>query len=154
MIRPFRYEVMRYGEYSKAGEFVYDHPYQWGSKRTGPDLARIGGKYPDSWHFNHMLKPTSMSPGSIMPNYPWLFRRDLDISTTNSKIHALRKLGVPYEQGYEAKANNDLQAQADKITARLKADKIDISSKKEIIALIAYLQRVGKDIKASQTTSN
>ena len=154
MIRPFRYEVMRYGEYSKAGEFVYDHPYQWGSKRTGPDLARIGGKYPDSWHFNHMLKPTSMSPGSIMPNYPWLFRRDLDISTTNSKIHAMRKLGVPYEQGYEAKANNDLQAQADKITARLKADKIDISSKKEIIALIAYLQRVGKDIKASQTTSN
>lgn len=153
MIRPFRYEVMRYGEYSKAGEFVYDHPYQWGSKRTGPDLARIGGKYPDSWHFNHMLNPRSMSPGSVMPNYPWLFRRDLDISSTNSKIHAMRMLGVPYEEGYEAKANDDLQKQADKIAAGLKADKIEISSKKEIIAMIAYLQRMGKDIKAGETTS-
>ena len=153
MIRPFRYEVMRYGEYSKAGEFIYDHPFQWGSKRTGPDLARIGGKYPDSWHFNHMLNPRSMSPGSIMPNYPWLFKRDLDISNTNSKIHAMRMLGVPYEQGYEAKANDDLQKQADKIAASLKNDKIEISSKKEIIAMIAYLQRMGKDIKASETTS-
>ncbi len=148
MIRPFRYEVMRYGEYSKAGEFVYDHPFQWGSKRTGPDLARIGGKYPDSWHFNHMLEPTSMSPGSVMPKYPWLFRRDLDVSSTNSKISAMRSLGVPYEAGYEAKANADLSAQAEKITASLKTDKIEISSKKEIIALVAYLQRVGKDIKS------
>lgn len=148
MIRPFRYEVMRYGEYSKAGEFVYDHPFQWGSKRTGPDLARIGGKYPDSWHFNHMLEPTSMSPGSVMPKYPWLFRRDLDLSSTNSKISAMRSLGVPYEAGYEAKANDDLSAQAEKIAASLKTDKIEISSKKEIIALIAYLQRVGKDIKS------
>jgi cytochrome c oxidase cbb3-type subunit I/II len=148
MIRPFRYEVMRYGEYSKAGEFVYDHPFQWGSKRTGPDLARIGGKYPDSWHFNHMLEPTSMSPGSVMPKYPWLFRRDIDVSSTNSKIHAMRNLGVPYEEGYEAKANADLAAQADKIAASLKTDKIEISSKKEIIALIAYLQRVGVDIKS------
>ena len=90
MIRPFRSEVKRYGEYSKSGEYVYDHPYQWGSKRTGPDLARIGGKYPDSWHFNHMLEPTSMAPGSIMPRYPWLFENDLDISSTNSKIHAMR----------------------------------------------------------------
>ncbi len=148
MIRPFRYEVMRYGEYSKAGEFVYDHPFQWGSKRTGPDLARIGGKYPDSWHFNHMLDPASMSPGSVMPKYPWLFRRDLDLSSTNSKISAMRSLGVPYEAGYEAKANADLAEQADKIAASLKTDKIEISSKKEIIALIAYLQRVGKDIKS------
>ena len=149
MIRPFRYEVMRYGEYSKAGEFVYDHPFQWGSKRTGPDLARIGGKYPDSWHFNHMLDPRSMSPGSVMPNYPWLYERDLDISSTNSKIYAMRKLGVPYAAGYEAKANKDLQEQADKIAAGLKANKIDISSKKEIISLIAYLQRMGRDIKGS-----
>ncbi|HMW13385.1 MAG TPA: cytochrome-c oxidase, cbb3-type subunit I [Saprospiraceae bacterium] len=153
MVRPFRYEVMRYGEYSKAGEFVYDHPFQWGSKRTGPDLARIGGKYPDSWHFNHMLEPTSMSPGSVMPKYPWLFRRDIDLASTNSKIHAMRMLGVPYEEGYEAKANEDLAAQADKIAASLKSDKIEISSKKEIIALIAYLQRVGKDIKADQKTA-
>ena len=153
MIRPFRYEVMRYGEYSKAGEFVYDHPFQWGSKRTGPDLARIGGKYPDSWHFNHMLEPTSMAPGSVMPRYPWLFRRDIDVASTNSKIHAMRMLGVPYEEGYEAKANEDLMAQADKIAATLKTDKIEISSKKEIIALIAYLQRMGKDIKAEQKTT-
>jgi cytochrome c oxidase cbb3-type subunit I/II len=154
MIRPFRYEVMRYGEYSKAGEFVYDHPFQWGSKRTGPDLARIGGKYPDSWHFNHMLEPTSMAPGSVMPRYPWLFRRDIDLASTNSKIHAMRMLGVPYEEGYEAKANEDLMAQADQIAATLKADKIEISSKKEIIAMIAYLQRMGKDIKAEPKTTN
>ena len=154
MIRPFRYEVMRYGEYSKAGEFVYDHPFQWGSKRTGPDLARIGGKYPDSWHFNHMLEPTSMAPGSVMPRYPWLFRRDIDVASTNSKIHAMRMLGVPYEEGYEAKANEDLMAQADKIAATLKTDKIEISSKKEIIALIAYLQRMGKDIKAEPKTTD
>ena len=147
MIRPFRYEVMRYGEYSKAGESVYDHPHQWGSKRTGPDLARIGGKYPDSWHFNHMLDPTSMAPGSVMPRYPWLFERELDLGTTKSKIHAMRKLGVPYAEGYEAKANDDLTAQAEKIAQGLKADKITISHKKEIIALIAYLQRLGKDIK-------
>ena len=154
MIRPFRYEVMRYGEYSKACEFVYDHPFQWGSKRTGPDLARIGGKYPDSWHFNHMLEPTSMAPGSVMPRYPWLFRRDIDVASTNSKIHAMRMLGVPYEEGYEAKANEDLMAQADKIAATLKTDKIEISSKKEIIALIAYLQRMGKDIKAEPKTTD
>lgn len=95
-----------------------------------------------------MLDPASMSPGSVMPKYPWLFRRDLDLSSTNSKISAMRSLGVPYEAGYEAKANADLAEQADKIAASLKTDKIEISSKKEIIALIAYLQRVGKDIKS------
>jgi cytochrome c oxidase cbb3-type subunit I/II len=150
MIRPFRYEVMRYGEYSKAGEFVYDHPFQWGSKRTGPDLARIGGKYPDSWHFNHMLDPTSMAPGSVMPKYTWLFYDDLDEASTISKIHAMRKLGVPYEEGYEARANADLRKQAEEITAKLKTDKISISSKKEIIAMIAYLQRMGMDIKGEK----
>jgi len=154
MIRPFRYEVARYGEYSKAGEFVYDHPYQWGSKRTGPDLARIGGKYPDSWHFNHMLEPTSMAPGSIMPPYPWLFEQEIELGTTNSKIHAMRKMGVPYQAGYEAIANNDLKAQAKKITENLKKEKITIGENKEIVALIAYLQRVGKDIKAAPQSDN
>jgi len=148
MIRPFRYEVARYGEYSKAGEFVYDHPFQWGSKRTGPDLARIGGKYGDSWHFNHMLEPTSMSPGSIMPSYPFLYKDNIDKASTNSKIHAMRTLGVPYPKGYEAIANDDLAKQAQDITSRLSRDnKIDINPNKEIVALIAYLQRVGKDIK-------
>lgn len=147
MIRPFRYEVKRYGEYSKAGEFVYDHPFQWGSKRTGPDLARIGGKYGDSWHFNHMLDPTSMAPGSIMPPYPSLFEKDIDKGSTNSKIHAMRNLGVPYPEGYEAIANDDLDKQAQGIANGLKENKIEIMADKEIIAIIAYLQRLGKDIK-------
>jgi cytochrome c oxidase cbb3-type subunit I/II len=151
MIRPFRYEVARYGDYSKAGEFVYDHPFQWGSKRTGPDLARIGGKYPDSWHFNHMLEPVSMSPGSIMPPYGWLFDQDIDVASTNSKIHAMRKMGVPYAEGYESEANNDLEKQAKGIADNLKQDKIEVSSKKEIIAMIAYLQRMGTDIKTDTT---
>jgi cytochrome c oxidase cbb3-type subunit I/II len=151
MIRPFRYEVARYGDYSKAGESVYDHPFQWGSKRTGPDLARIGGKYPDSWHFNHMLEPTSMSPGSIMPTYGWLYDQNIDVASTNSKIHAMRKLGVPYAEGYESQANKDLAQQAQGIADNLKKDKIQVSSKKEIIALIAYLQRLGKDIKTDTT---
>jgi cytochrome c oxidase cbb3-type subunit I/II len=151
MIRPFRYEVMRFGDYSKAGEFVYDHPFQWGSKRTGPDLARVGGKYPDSWHFNHLLDPSSISPGSNMPRYPWLFETAVDIASTNSKIHAMRKMGVPYANGYEATANDDLKKQAEEIKKSLRADKIEISSDREIIALIAYLQRLGKDVRTSST---
>ncbi|MEO5998230.1 MAG: cytochrome-c oxidase, cbb3-type subunit I [Chitinophagaceae bacterium] len=149
MIRPFRDEVARYGEYSKAGEFIYDHPFQWGSKRTGPDLAREGGKYPDSWHFNHMLDPRSMSPGSIMPSYQWLFDDKLDTAKTPSMIWAMRKLGVPYLDGYEKTANNDLMKQADEIRLRLKTDKIEIGNDKEILAMVAYLQRLGIDIKGS-----
>lgn len=149
MIRPFRDEVVRYqGEYSKAGEFVYDHPFQWGSKRTGPDLARIGGKYPDSWHYNHMENPSSVSSGSIMPNYPWLLINQIDTSTTKSKIAAMITLGVPYEEGYELKANEDLMAQAKQIQANLAKDKIEVDPTDEIVALIAYLQRIGTDIKA------
>ncbi len=150
MIRPFRSEVARYGEYSKAGEFVYDHPFQWGSKRTGPDLARIGGKYPDSWHFNHMYEPASMSPGSIMPNYPWLFDNALDTAITPAKIRAMQTLGVPYPAGYDQRANVDLMKQADGIVANLAKDKIKVTSDKEIIAVIAYLQRMGTDIKLQQ----
>lgn len=149
MIRPFRAETERYGEYSKAGEFVYDHPFQWGSKRTGPDIAREGGKYPDSWHFNHMDDPTTMSPGSIMPAYPHMLDNDLNISTTEAKISAMQTLGVPYPAGYEKVANADLQKQALQIKSSLKADGIECSEKKEIIAMIAYLQRLGKDIKGT-----
>jgi cytochrome c oxidase cbb3-type subunit I/II len=147
MIRPFRSETERYGEYSKAGEYVYDFPFQWGSKRTGPDLHRLGGKYPDSWHYNHMLDPESMSPGSIMPPYPWLFENTLDISSTESKIRTMMTLGVPYPEGFEKVANDDLKAQADKIAANLEASGIKVMSDKEIVALIAYLQRLGTDIK-------
>jgi cytochrome c oxidase cbb3-type subunit I/II len=147
MIRPFRSETERYGEYSKAGEFVYDHPHLWGSKRTGPDIHRIGGKYPDSWHYNHMLDPESMSPGSIMPAYPWLFENDIDTTETAGKITAMRTLGVPYPEGYEKQANVDLLKQADGITASLKKAGLQTMSDKEIVALIAYLQRLGTDIK-------
>lgn len=150
-IRPFRYEVARYGEYSKAGEFVYDHPFQWGSKRTGPDLARVGGKYPDSWHFFHMLKPSDVVQSSIMPSYPFLFEKELNMATTRSKIHAMRKLGVPYPKNYEDIANDDLMKQAEKIVENLKTAEIEIDAKKEIIALIAYLQRMGTDIKVENT---
>ena len=148
MVRPFRDEVKRYGEYSKAGEFVYDHPFQWGSKRTGPDLARVGGKYPDSWHYNHMYEPSSMTDGSIMPRYIWLLDDKIDTSSTPAKIRAMRTLGVPYPEGYDKIANRDLMRQADSIAANLKKDKIETASNKEIIAMIAYLQRLGKDIKA------
>lgn len=149
MVRPFRSETARYGEYSKAGEFVYDHPFQWGSKRTGPDLHRIGGKYPYSWHYNHMLDPRSMSPGSIMPSYPWLLDNDLDTASTPAKIRAMQKLGVPYPAGFDRIANRQLLIQEDSIAASLKKDGIETLSNKEIVALIAYLQRLGTDIKAT-----
>jgi len=147
MIRPFRDEVARYGEYSKAGEFVYDHPFQWGSKRTGPDLAREGGKYPDSWHYNHMLDPTSMSPGSIMPAYPWLFEDKIDTTLTPKMIKAMQTLGVPYEKDYANIANKELNTQANAIRINLKMEKIEVDKHDEIVALIAYLQRLGTDIK-------
>ena len=152
-VRPFRSETERYGEYSKAGEFVYDHPFLWGSKRTGPDLHRIGGRYSNAWQFNHLLDPTTMSPGSIMPAYPWLIEQNLDTTTTVSKINAMRTLGVPYEEGYEQKANADLQAQAEGIAANLAKDNIKVQSDKEIIAIIAYLQRLGTDIKVGNVGS-
>ncbi len=152
MIRPFRSEVVRYDpvdlEYSKAGEYVYDHPFLWGSKRTGPDLHRIGGKYPDSWHYRHMLDPELTSPGSIMPKYPWIIYDDLDVSHIEAKISALRTVGVPYPEGYEQIALEDLYKQADKIAAGLQKEGYDkVTRDKEIVALIAYLQRLGRDIK-------
>ena len=160
MIRPFRSETERYGEYSKAGEFVYDHPFQWGSKRTGPDLAREGvmtGKIykPDAWHFNHMLDPQKLNENSIMPKYPWLIEDDLDLSDLPAKIRAMQTLGVPYPEGYDEKAVEDYMKQADKIVAGLKSAGIETNSEKEIIALIAYLQRLGTDIyKTAPTVDN
>lgn len=152
MIRPFRSETERYGEYSKAGEFVYDHPFLWGSKRTGPDLHRVGGKYPDSWHLRHMYDPTSTSPGSIMPAYPWMLKKDINFESIPNRINALRSVGVPYAEGYEELAIKDAKAQADRITNTLKengfatVDGIEVTSDKQIIAVIAYLQRLGVDI--------
>jgi len=158
MIRPFRSETERYGEYSKAGEFIYDHPFQWGSKRTGPDLAREGTgnlKKTDGWHFRHFREPSSMSLGSVMPAYPFLLENDMDLSNTEAKINAMRTLGVPYEKGYEKNAVADLVAQSKQISANLINDSIRISPKKEVIALIAYVQRLGVDISKNKTaTSN
>lgn len=149
LIRPFRSEVVRYGEYSKAGEYVYEHPFLWGSKRTGPDLMRLGGKYPDSWHYNHMYDPTSMSPGSIMPPYPWLFEQKYDKEEVKAKIAAMRTLGVPYPEGYEQEmAIKDIETQAKRIVSNLNKDGIqNVAPDDEIVALIAYLQRLGTDIK-------
>ena len=149
MIRPFRSETERYGEYSKAGEFVYDHPFLWGSKRTGPDLHREGGKYPDAWHYNHLDDPRTTSPQSIMPRYSWLLTQTLDTSSLPARISALRRVGVPYPDGYEAMALDELKAQQLKITASLKTASVKTDPDKEIIAVIAYLQRLGKDIKAA-----
>jgi len=149
MVRPFRSETERYGDYSKSGEFIYDRPFLWGSKRTGPDLHRLGGKYPDSWHYNHMIDPRSMSPGSIMPRYPWLAKNDLNNKQLPAKINGLRALGTPYPAGFEDEALADLEAQAAEVTASLRNDGIEQEGleKKEIVALIAYLQRLGTDIK-------
>jgi cytochrome c oxidase cbb3-type subunit I/II len=149
LIRPFRSETERYGEYSKAGEYVYEHPFLWGSKRTGPDLMREGGKYPDAWHYHHMMDPRTMSPGSIMPRYPWLAEDALDTSTTAAKIAAMRSLGVPYAPGYEDSANVVLTAQAAKVSVGLKEAGVDCAPDREMIAIIAYLQRLGTDIKVT-----
>ncbi len=149
MIRPFRSETERYGEYSKAGEFVYDHPFQWGSKRTGPDLAREGSgnlKKSNTWHYNHLEEPSAISTGSVMPSYAFLIEHDLDTATTPLKINAMRTLGVPYDADFAPKANAALMAQAKEIAASLKKDGIEVPPNKEIISVIAYLQRLGTDI--------
>jgi len=152
LVRPFRSETERYGEYSKAGEYVYEHPFLWGSKRTGPDLWREGKKYPNSWHYYHMENPSSMSPKSIMPSYPWLIENKLDYSDLESKIITLRKLGVPYSADYENLAKDELEKQAKQIAIDLQRNGIAADGTEEIIALIAYLQRLGTDIKLNELT--
>jgi len=170
MIRPFRSEVERYGEYAKAGEFVYDHPFLWGSKRTGPDLLRIGGKYSDNWHLNHMYDPQSTSSGSIMPAYQWLVYDEHDRSNVQGKMEAMVSLGVPYTDEEIANAPNTMDAQAATIEKNLYADPDFVKSyeadknyaqenglefvemkDREIVSLIAYLQRLGTDIKVKET---
>jgi cytochrome c oxidase cbb3-type subunit I/II len=153
MVRPFRSETKRYGEYSKAGEFVYDHPFLWGSKRTGPDLHRVGGRYGDLWHYNHMMDPTRTSPGSIMPRYPWLLTNQLDFDILPKKIGAMQNLGVPYTDDEVERAKELALAQATLISEGLNQEEnVETLPTDEIIALIAYLQRLGTDIqpKAAQ----
>lgn len=156
MVRPFRSETERYGEYSKSGEFIYDRPHLWGSKRTGPDLHRVGGKYSHSWHYNHMLEPVSMSPGSIMPPYDWLLDQDLDTGYTAARIKVLQTLNTPYPEGYADQAVADLEKQAKEIADKMKEEGVEQENldKKEITALIAYLQRLGTDIKPKAVVEN
>jgi cytochrome c oxidase cbb3-type subunit I/II len=155
MIRPFRSETERYGDYSKAGEFVYDHPFLWGSKRTGPDLHRVGGKYPDAWHYNHLENPRSTSPGSIMPNYAWLLSQKLDATVIRDRMRALRKVGVPYTDDEIQNASKSISAQAQKVVVNLSVGSItNAPADREIIAVIAYLQRLGTDIKALPISTN
>ena len=151
MIRPFRAETERYGEYSKAGEFVYDHPFQFGSKRTGPDLHRVGGKYSHLWHYRHMQDPRATSTGSIMPPFPWLLSTTLDTSLTKAKVKAMRTLGVPYTQDEVDGAQDLLTRQAAEIGETLAKDGISDAADKEIVGLIAYLQRLGTDISNKAT---
>jgi cytochrome c oxidase cbb3-type subunit 2 len=157
MIRPFRDEQLRYGHYSLAAESKYDHPFQWGSKRTGPDLARVGGKYSNEWHVQHLIKPTSVVPESVMPNYPWLQETKLDISDVGDRMRALRVTGVPYsanEEEYQRNvkqfgeavartlhipdARKNLVAQAQE--GNFDGDRASVS---EMDALVAYLQVLG-----------
>ncbi|UNY99177.1 cytochrome-c oxidase, cbb3-type subunit I [Zhouia spongiae] len=174
MVRPFRSETERYqGEYSKAGEYVYDHPFLWGSKRTGPDLMRVGGKYSDNWHFNHMYDPQSTSSGSIMPSYKWLIRNRLDKSDTEAKMEAMVQLGVPYTEEDIAQAQENMDTQGARIEESLHNDPDFVSSyeedrriakeygeefvemkDREIVAIIAYLQRLGTDIKIKNNTED
>ena len=144
MIRTLVPDVMRYGDYSRLGESIYDYPFQWGSRRIGPDLARVGGKYPDSWHYQHMLDPRSVSPGSNMPNYPWLFEKDTDVAALPSKLSVQRILGVPYPEQTPEEIQAQVNAQAAEIAARLRKDNILVEPTREIVAIIAYLQKLGK----------
>ena len=149
MVRPMVSEIERYGDYSKPGEDVYEHPFLWGSKRTGPDLARVGGKYNHAWHAQHFLEPQSTSPGSIMPAYPWLFEDELDLSNTSTKLRALQRLGVPYSDEEVENAAELAQQQAQQVATELGNQSADFQGleNKDVIALIAYMQRLGTDIK-------
>ena len=143
-IRTLVGDVLRYGDYSKLGESIYDHPYQWGSKRTGPDLAREGGKYPHSWHYFHMRDPRQISPGSTMPDYPWLFSDKTDFAALHNKIAVQRRIGVPFPPMTEAEIQQKCDTQAAAIVADLKSSGAETAPDREIVALISYLQKLGK----------
>jgi cbb3-type cytochrome c oxidase subunit II len=147
MIRPFRDELERYGDYSKPGESVYDRPFLWGSKRTGPDLARVGGKYPDLWHVRHMEDPRSTSPNSIMPPYDWLLSKTLKLNDLPAKMRGLKSLGTPYSTADIDGSVEDANAQAENLARNIAANggPEDLADK-EIVAVVAYLQRLGTDL--------
>jgi cytochrome c oxidase cbb3-type subunit I/II len=152
-VRPLVHEVLRYGKHSEAAEFVYDHPFQWGSKRIGPDLARVGGKYPDMWHYRHMFDPRDVTPQSIMPRYTWLFEQTIDYSILAKKVSVMKTLGVPYTDADIENAVTNAKAQAEIIKTSLMTSSVpEQVVDKEIVALIAYLQRIGKDYGSAPAT--
>lgn len=152
MIRPFRAEIERYGDYTKPGETVYEHPHLWGSKRTGPDLQRVGGKYPHLWHVRHMEDPRSTSPNSLMPPYAWMLANDYDFESIPGRLRALSRVGVPYSDAEIDGAVQAAQRQADAIAAEVEAQGGPKNlARKEIVALVAYLQRMGTDVRTAQT---
>jgi len=145
MVRPFRYETERYGDYSKPGESVYEHPFLWGSRRIGPDLAREGGKYPDLWHVRHFENPRAISPKSLMPSYRHLLTNDLDFDRIQRRVDAMAMLGVPYADAVN-KAPAMARTQAERIAQSIVQGGGDAGyQSKEIIAMIAYMQRLGRD---------
>jgi cytochrome c oxidase cbb3-type subunit I/II len=147
MIRPIRAETERYGEYSKAGEFVFDHPFQWGSRRIGPDLHRVGNKYPHLWHVRHMDDPRAITAGSIMPAYPWMLTTELDFDRIPATTRAHQTIGVPYTDEDIAASVSNAREQAGAIAAGIaKEGGPNGLEDKQIVALIAYLQRLGTDI--------
>jgi len=150
MVRPFRDEIERYGEYSKPGESIYDRPFLWGSKRTGPDLARVGGKYPDLWHVRHMDDPRSTSPKSLMPPYPWLLTKQLNFEGIPAKMKALAALGTPYSDSQIEESVAAAQSQAAQISRNVSSNGGPSGLEdKKITAIVAYLQRLGVDLKKS-----
>jgi cytochrome c oxidase cbb3-type subunit I/II len=143
MIRPMLFETKRYGDPSTLADSQYDHPFQWGSKRTGPDLAREGNKYPHLWHYRHLADPRAVSPGSNMPPYAWLADTRVDLERTEAKLRAMRSIGVPYTAEDLATATSEAKAQGADIAKSLKAEGADVDPQSEMVALIAYLQRLG-----------
>ena len=149
MVRPMRAELLRYGEWSRAGEYRYDRPFLLGSRRIGLDLHRVGGKYPDAWHYEHMRDPRSTTPGSVMPPYSWLLERTIDPTDVLATVKALKRVGTPYADVDIASVPWALQTQGDSIIARLRDARIETEADREIVALIGFLQRLGRDGRAA-----
>lgn len=156
MIRTLKAETDRYGHYTLAGEGVYDRPFQWGSRRTGPDLARVGAKYPDSWHWLHLVEPRNLEPRSNMPAFAFLTQREIDTSLTARKLEVLRLLGHPYSDEQIENAVADVLAQAATVAASVRADGISLDetqANSEAIAMIAYLQSLGRPLREAQAAA-
>jgi cytochrome c oxidase cbb3-type subunit I/II len=157
MIRPLAAETERYGHFTVAGEGAYDRPFLWGSRRTGPDLARVGGKYPHSWHWRHFEDPRALEPRSNMPSFSFMLRAPLDTSLTSRRLAVLRSLGHPYTEAEIESAERDARAEAERIAAALRAEGVDLSdeeARSEGIALIAYLQSLGRSWKNAEAAAS